>query len=56
MIVLFESMYVHHVHAWCLQRSEEEIRSSVTGVMNVVNYRECWEQNPGPLKEQQGLF
>lgn len=27
MIVLHEHMYVHDVHAWCPQKSEEGIRS-----------------------------
>lgn len=49
-------MYVYHMQAWGLQRSEEGIRSLELELWMVVNHHECWEQNPGPLREQQVLF
>lgn len=39
--------------AWYPIGPEEEIRSTVTGVVN--NYEPpwgCWELNPGPVQEQ----
>lgn len=34
MDVLPAHMYVHHVHAWCPWRSEDEVGFPKTGVMN----------------------
>jgi hypothetical protein len=50
-------MSVHHLHAWCLQRPEEGVVSSGTGV---IDGRElpcgCLELNLSPLEEQPVLF
>lgn len=32
MSVVTAHIYVHHMHAWCLQRSEEGVRTPGTGV------------------------
>jgi hypothetical protein len=37
MIVLPVCIYVYHMHFWCVERSEEGIRSPRTGVMDVGN-------------------
>lgn len=44
-------MYMHHVHARCLQRSKEGIRPGMTDDSELP----CWEVNQGPPKEQQVL-
>lgn len=44
---------VHHVHACCLQRSEEDIRSSGTWDRGgCVPASGCWEPNPCSLQKQ----
>ena len=50
MSVLPACMSVFYVGAWCLQRSEEGVRSSETGVID--SYELRWELNPGPLQKQ----
>lgn len=37
----------------CLQRSKEGVEFSGTDVDHCKPTDECWEPNPGPLKEQQ---
>lgn len=34
MSVLLRCVSVYHVYAWCLQRAEEDIESSETGIMD----------------------
>lgn len=41
------SMHVHHVHAWCLKRSEGSTGSPGTGKLHV-----SWEPNLNLLQEQ----
>ena len=52
----FAYMLVYHMHAWCLQRSEED-RSPGTGVRDGYELP-CgwWELNPSLLKEQPVLL
>lgn len=56
MSILPAYMYVCCTCAWCLQRSEEGIRSLRTGTTDVSPPCEppckCWEPIPGPLQEQ----
>jgi hypothetical protein len=57
MSVLSSCMSVHHMYAWCLQRSEEGIMAPRTGVTD--NFElpwRYWELDLGPLKEQQALL
>lgn len=55
-LVFCSIVFVHHLHAWCLQRPEVGVRSSGSGVTGGCEpSRGCWELNPGPLKKQQGL-
>ena len=43
---------VYCVLAWCLPRTEEEVRSPRTGVTDSCELPcGCWELNPGPLEE-----
>lgn len=50
-------MYMYHVCAWCLQWSQEGVRSPGIGVMNACEPPHgCWEQNLGRLQEQQMLL
>lgn len=43
-------MSVNCVHVWCQQRSEEDVRSFQSGVIDSCEpLHECWESNPGPL-------
>lgn len=38
----------NHVHAWCLWRSDKDIRSSATGITDSCESPcECWELKPG---------
>lgn len=39
MSVLLACMYVHHVRAYCLLRSEEGVGCSGTGAQKIVTYR-----------------
>lgn len=52
MSVLFARMSTYYIHAWCLWRQEENIRSPGAGV---TDHGELpygwWELNPGPLKD-----
>lgn len=43
---LLASIYVHHMHTWCLQRSKEGIRSLELELLTIVNHLD-------PQKEQQ---
>lgn len=45
-------IYVHHVPAWYLQRSEESAKTSGTRVSDdcELPFR-CWEMNPGTLED-----
>lgn len=53
-VFLYVCIYVHHVHAWCLQSSEEAIRSSGSRVRNGSEPSHgCWDLDPSPL---QGLL
>lgn len=47
-------MYViHHLYAWRLWNSEDNIRSSETGVMDGCEpLGRCWESDLGPVQEQ----
>lgn len=45
-------MYVHHMLAWCLRKSEEAFKGPRTGVTNACEpWYGCWELSPG-LQEQ----
>lgn len=45
-------MYAHYLHAWSLQRSEEDIGSSGTGIIDGYEPpRGCWELKPVSLEE-----
>lgn len=46
--VLPAFMYVHHIHALCLWRSEESVKCPGTGVTDGMSV--CWELNPSPLQ------
>ena len=49
----FLSMSVFHVHVWCLRRSEENIASPETGVIDSCKPPcEYKELNPGPPEER----
>ena len=44
-------MAVHHVHAQCLWRPEEDVTSPGTGITGGCEWScGCWELNPGPWK------
>lgn len=46
-------MYMHQLHAWCSQRSEEGRRSPGTVVKNACEpLGRSWELNLGSLQEQ----
>jgi hypothetical protein len=48
---------LNHMHAWCLCRSEENIRSPVTIVTDGCDITcVCWELNIDPLQEHQVLL
>ena len=50
-------MYVDHMHAGDTQRSENDVRSPGTGVINGFElFSVSWEMNPYPLKDQQVLL
>jgi hypothetical protein len=47
-------VYVHHVHAWYLERSEEDTRYPGTGLRAGCELPcGCWELNLGPMQELQ---
>jgi hypothetical protein len=51
-VVLPVYMSVYYMHAWCLQRSGEGIRSPGTGVVDGYELLcRCWKSNPGPLEK-----
>jgi hypothetical protein len=51
--VLLTCMYVYHVCPWCLQKSEEGIGFSSTGLVDGREPPcECWESSPESLQEQ----
>ena len=54
-LMFFLSVYLcTNIHAWCLQRSEEGIRSPGTRALDGCEpVSRWWESNPGPLQEQQ---
>lgn len=53
MSILPVCMYVFHVHAWYLWKSEEGIGSLYIGVIDGYGpLCECWEWILGPLQEQ----
>ena len=57
MIVWLACVYMHHMHAWCQLRPEEEVISPVNGVTNSCELQcRCWESNPGPLKKESLLL
>lgn len=46
-------MFLCHVHAWCLQKQGEGVRSPRTGVRDsCASPCGYWELNPDPLREQ----
>lgn len=46
-------MYMHCVHAWCPQRSEDDIRVPGPGIMDDCKPPcVCWEPNQRPLQDQ----
>jgi hypothetical protein len=48
---------VYYVHAWCLQRPEDCVKSLETGVTDRCELPIfCWELNQGTLKEQPVLL
>lgn len=51
--VLPACMYVYPIHAWCLRRSEDGVRSPA---LEFIHDHElpcgCWNLNLGPLQEQ----
>jgi hypothetical protein len=48
--ILYECIFVHHMCAWCPQKSEEGIGPPRTRVKNGGKPPcECWESNMGPL-------
>jgi hypothetical protein len=47
---------VHHILAWCPQRSEEGIGPLGTGVTDIMNHHVGAKLNLGLLKEQQVLL
>jgi hypothetical protein len=49
--VLYISFYVHHLHAWGLQKPEEGDRSPGTGITEDSELPcECWKPSPGLLE------
>ena len=51
--VLPAHTYVHHMHAWCPQKSDKSIKSPETEVIDGCKLPcECWKPNLGPLQEQ----
>lgn len=51
-VCLQECMYVHHIHAWSWQRSEEGVTVPETGVTDgCESLCGCWETNLGRLQE-----
>jgi hypothetical protein len=55
--VLHARMLVHHVHACCLRRPEEAVRSPETGGADGCEpLYGSWESNLGSLKEQPELI
>lgn len=57
MDVLPVCISVYHMHAWCLWRSEEDIISLGTRVIDSCEWPfDCWELNQEPLEEQSILF
>lgn len=51
MNALLACVYVYHVHAWCLRKSKEAIRSPEPGIMQVCELPcGCWELDPLPRK------
>lgn len=50
--VLQTCMSVHHVHTWCLWRSEENVRFPITEVTDGFEPPcRCWKLNLGSLEE-----
>ena len=55
--VLLACVYVYRAHAWCMQRSEEFVRSPRSKVIDCREpLCEFWEPNSGLLQEQQVLL
>lgn len=51
------SIDVHHIRAWCLQRSEDNIGSLGTGVTGHCQLTHgSWEPSLSPLQEQKAFF
>jgi hypothetical protein len=53
--VLPACVSVRYVYTWCLQRSEEGVRSPETGV-SCKSLCGCWELSSSPLEEQPVLL
>lgn len=50
-------MDVYHIHAWCLQKSEEDVGFSRTGVTDGCEPLSVrWETHLGPLQDQHMLL
>lgn len=48
---------MHVVHAWCLRRLEEDIRSPITGALDGCELTNgCWQSNLCPLQKQKVLL
>lgn len=43
---------VHCMYPWYTNRTEESVRSLVTGVTQCESPCVCWELNPSPMEEQ----
>jgi hypothetical protein len=57
MVVLPACMYTCYIYVRCLQKSEEGIRSPVTGVTDGYEpHCVCWESEQGSLPERQVLL
>lgn len=53
MSVLVACVYVYHIYAWCLLRSEEGV--SIPGTEVRDGWEQlcgCWKPSPDPLREQ----
>jgi hypothetical protein len=49
-------MPVHHMHGWCPQRPEEDVRSPMGVTDGYELLSGWWELNTGPLEEQNVLL
>ena len=54
--VLPACVYVYHVSAWYLQKSEEGIKSPGTGVTDSCKPCGCWEPNVSSARAASALY